>query len=57
MFMLFHQEMIGSVAKKVNMLNSYVVWSQVALEAAKAERKSPGVNLIKLFTAVIYDCS
>ncbi len=55
--MLFHQEMIGSVAKKVNMLNSYVVWSQVALEAAKAERKSPGVNHIKLFTAVIYYCS
>jgi hypothetical protein len=57
MFMLFYQEMIGSVAKKVNMLNSYVVWSQVALEAAKAERKSPGVNHIKLSTVVIYDCS
>jgi hypothetical protein len=31
--------MIGSVAKDVDMLNSHVTWTQMALEAAMAERK------------------
>lgn len=33
--------MIGSIAKNVHMLNSQVIWSQMALEAAKAEGKPP----------------
>jgi len=33
--------MISSIAKNVHMLNCHVAWSQVALEAAKAEGKSP----------------
>lgn len=33
--------MIGSIAKNVHMLNSQVIWSQMALEAAKTEGKSP----------------
>ena len=38
-----HQLMIGSIAKNVHMLSSQVIWSQMALEAAKAEGKSPAL--------------
>ena len=33
--------MIGSIAKNVHLLKSHVVWTQMALEAAKTEGKSP----------------
>ena len=34
------QMMIASVAKDLHLLNSHVAWAQVALDAAKAERRS-----------------
>ena len=33
--------MIGATGKKLHMLSSHVAWSQMALEAAKAEGKPP----------------
>ena len=34
------QMMIANVAKDLHLLNSHVAWAQVALDAAKAERRS-----------------
>ena len=39
LFPFFSQLMIGATGKKLHMLSSHVAWSQMALEAAKAEGK------------------